>query len=56
MEDSGIVEEVETARRGSSVQGFERTGWESVVFLVEEIGHAEAPALSDPVKSSDQIR
>lgn len=55
MEDSGIVEEMEAGRREPSVQGHERTGWEAVVFLVEEIGTAEAPVLDESLAMDDSL-
>lgn len=37
MDDSGIVDEMEPARRSPTKTQVVRNGWEAVVFLVEEI-------------------
>ena len=37
MEDSGIVDEREPGRKNSAHAHYGRTGWEAVVFEIEEI-------------------
>lgn len=42
MEDFGVVDEKKPARGRLAVNQNVKTGWEAVVFLIEEIGSEES--------------
>lgn len=47
MEDSGIVDERGPVRGSPPLPQYVRTGWEGVVFVIEEIGSEEASCVCD---------
>lgn len=51
MEDFGVVDEKKPARRSLAVNQNVKTGWEAVVFLIEEIGSEESPHVCSEVCS-----